>query len=80
MAEENYPRDLRYHSEHQWVRVEGGTATFGITWFAQDSLQEIVFFDPPQVGAQVTKDEPYAEIESVKAVSEVYAPPTGTKR
>jgi glycine cleavage system H protein len=77
MAEESYPAGLRYHREHDWARVEGDTATFGITWFAQDNLQEIVFFDPPQVGAQVTKDEPYAEIESVKAVSEVYAPLSG---
>ncbi len=77
MAEETYPAALRYHSQHDWARVEGPTATFGITWFAQDNLQEIAFFDPPQVGAQVTKDEPYAEIESVKAVSEVYAPLSG---
>ncbi len=77
MAEESYPAELRYHREHDWARVDGATATFGITWFAQDNLQEIVFFDPPQVGAQVTKDQPYAEIESVKAVSEVYAPLSG---
>jgi len=77
MAEESYPSELRYHSQHDWARVEGETATFGITWFAQDTLQEIVFFDPPRVGDQVTKDEPYAEIESVKAVSEVYAPLSG---
>jgi len=77
MADESYPAELRYHSQHDWARVEGQTATFGITWFAQDNLQEIVFFDPPQVGDQVTKDQPYAEIESVKAVSEVYAPLSG---
>jgi glycine cleavage system H protein len=77
MAEESYPAELRYHSEHDWARVEDGTATFGITWFAQDNLNEIVFFDPPRLGAQVTKDRPYAEIESVKAVSEVYAPLSG---
>ena len=77
MAEESYPAELRYHSQHDWARVEGETATFGITWFAQDSLQEIVYFDPPGLGGQVSKDQPYAEIESVKAVSEVYAPLSG---
>lgn len=77
MAEESYPAGLRYHSQHDWARVEGDTATFGITWFAQDNLQEIVFFDPPKIGDRVTKDQPYAEIESVKAVSEVYAPLSG---
>jgi glycine cleavage system H protein len=77
MAEESYPAGLRYHSQHDWARIDGETATFGITWFAQDNLQEIVFFDPPRVGDRVTKDQPYAEIESVKAVSEVYAPLSG---
>jgi glycine cleavage system H protein len=77
MAEESYPAELRYHREHDWARVEGETATFGITWFAQDNLQEIVYFDPPGLGRRVTKDQPYAEIESVKAVSEVYAPLSG---
>jgi glycine cleavage system H protein len=77
MAEESYPSELRYHREHDWARVEGENATFGITWFAQDNLQEIVFFDPPRVGDQVTKDQPYADIESVKAVSDVYAPLSG---
>ena len=77
MAEASYPAELRYHKEHDWARVEGDTATFGITWFAQDSLNEIVFFDPPRPGDQVTKDQPYAEIESVKAVSQVYAPLSG---
>jgi glycine cleavage system H protein len=77
MAEESYPAELRYHREHDWARVEGETATFGITWFAQDNLNEIVYFDPPGLGTQVTKDQPYAEIESVKAVSEVYAPLSG---
>jgi glycine cleavage system H protein len=77
MGDESYPAELRYHSQHDWARVEGQIATFGITWFAQDNLQEIVFFDPPQVGDQVSKDQPYAEIESVKAVSEVYAPLSG---
>ena len=73
----DYPRDLRYHPEHDWARVDGDSATLGITWFAQDSLGEIVFFDPPKVGATVTKDEPYAEVESVKAVSDVIAPVSG---
>lgn len=77
MAEESYPDDLRYHAEHDWARVDDDTATFGITWYAQDSLGEVVFFDPPEVGATVTKDEPYTEVESVKAVSDVYAPLSG---
>jgi glycine cleavage system H protein len=77
MADASYPEDLRYHSEHDWARIDGDTATFGITWYAQDSLGEIVFFDPPQVGAKITKDESYAEVESVKAVSEVIAPMSG---
>jgi glycine cleavage system H protein len=77
MAEASYPEDLLYHPEHDWARVEGETATFGITWYAQDSLGEIVFFDPPEVGSTVTKDEPYTEVESVKAVSDVYAPLSG---
>jgi glycine cleavage system H protein len=73
----DYPDDLKYHAEHDWARVDGDTATLGITWYAQDSLGEIVFFDPPQVGATVTKDQPYAEVESVKAVSDVIAPLSG---
>ena len=76
-AEQSYPADLLYHREHDWVRVEDGEATFGITWFAQDALGEVVFFDPPAVGAEVTQDEPYAEVESVKAVSDVIAPLSG---
>jgi glycine cleavage system H protein len=77
MTQQHYPAGLRYHREHDWARVEGETATFGITWFAQDNLQEIVYVDPPEPGAQVVKDQPYAELESVKAVSEVYAPLSG---
>ena len=77
MAEASYPDDLLYHSEHDWARVDGDQATFGITWYAQDQLGEVVFFDPPKVGATVTKDEPYAEVESVKAVSDVIAPLSG---
>jgi glycine cleavage system H protein len=71
MAEGVYPDDLRYHREHDWVRLDGDEAVFGITWYAQDSLGEVVYFDPPGVGAQVTADEPYGELESVKAVSEL---------
>jgi glycine cleavage system H protein len=77
LAEPNYPDDLLYHAEHDWARVEGDRATFGITWYAQDSLGEVVFFDPPEVGARVRKDESYAEVESVKAVSDVIAPLSG---
>ena len=77
MAEGTYPDDLLYHPEHDWVRMDGDTATFGITWFAQDALGEVVFFDPPEVGSSVTKDESYAEVESVKAVSDVIAPLSG---
>jgi glycine cleavage system H protein len=78
MAEASYPEDLLYHAEHDWARIEDdGTATLGITWYAQDSLGEVVFFDLPAVGTSVTKDEPYAEVESVKAVSDVIAPLSG---
>jgi glycine cleavage system H protein len=77
VAEASYPEDLLYHAEHDWARIEGDVATFGITWFAQDALGEVVFFDPPAVGSTVTKDEPYAEVESVKAVSDVFAPLSG---
>jgi glycine cleavage system H protein len=77
MAEESYPEDLRYHREHDWARVEGEEATFGITWYAQDALGEVVFYEPPEVGSEVTKDQAYAEVESVKAVSDVYAPLSG---
>ncbi len=77
LADESYPDELRYHPEHDWARVEGDAATFGITWYAQDALGEVVFFDPPEVGTEVTKDTPYAEVESVKAVSDVYAPLSG---
>lgn len=77
MPESSNPTDLRYHPQHDWARVDGDTATFGITAYAQDQLGEVVFFDPPAVGATVTKDESYAEIESVKAVSDVIAPLSG---
>jgi glycine cleavage system H protein len=77
MADASYPEELLYHAEHDWARVDGDTATFGITWYAQDSLGELVFFEAPAVGTSVTKDQPYAEIESVKAVSDVIAPLSG---
>lgn len=77
MADENYPEELHYHEEHDWVRIEGAEATFGITWYAQDSLGEVVFYEGPEVGASVQKDTSYAEVESVKAVSDVIAPMSG---
>ena len=77
MADAEYPDDLLYHPEHDWARIEGDTATLGITWFAQDALGEVVFFDPPEVGSTITKDDSYAEVESVKAVSDVIAPLSG---
>ena len=77
MADASYPDDLRYHPEHDWARIDGDVATFGITWFGQDALGEIVFFDAPEVGKTVAKDGSYAEVESVKAVSDVIAPMSG---
>jgi len=77
MPDASYPDDLLYHPEHDWARVQGEEATFGITWYAQDQLGEVVFFDPPEVGAQVKQNEPYTEVESVKAVSDVFAPLSG---
>lgn len=80
MADASYPEDLLYHAEHDWARIDPDDpahATFGITWYAQDSLGEVVFFEPPAVGTAVSKDEPYTEVESVKAVSEVVAPLSG---
>ena len=77
MSEASYPEDLLYHPEHDWARVEGSQATLGITWYAQDALGEVVFFDLPAVGANLVKDSPYAEVESVKAVSDVIAPLSG---
>jgi glycine cleavage system H protein len=78
LADASYPDDLKYHAEHDWARIDGDEATLGITWYAQDQLGELVYFDPPKVGATLTKDQPYAEIESVKAVSDVVAPLSGT--
>ncbi|MET0512252.1 MAG: glycine cleavage system protein GcvH [Thermoleophilaceae bacterium] len=77
MAEASYPDDLKYHKDHDWARIEGDRATFGITWYAQDALGEVVFFDPPEIGHQVSRDQSYAEVESVKAVSDVFAPVSG---
>ena len=77
MADASYPEDLLYHAEHDWARFDDDVATMGITWFAQDALGEVVFFDPPEVGTSIKKDEPYAEVESVKAVSDVIAPLSG---
>jgi glycine cleavage system H protein len=74
---DNYPDDLLYHPEHDWAKVDAETATLGITWYAQDQLGEVVYFDPPDVGTSISKDEPYAEVESVKAVSDVIAPLSG---
>jgi glycine cleavage system H protein len=76
-AAESYPSELRYHPEHDWARIEDGDATFGVTWFAQDALGELVHFEAPEEGATLKKDESYAEVESVKAVSDVVAPLSG---
>jgi glycine cleavage system H protein len=76
-AAESYPDDLRYHTEHDWARIDGDEATFGITWFAQDALGDLVHFEPPEEASTVTKDQSYAEVESVKAVSDVIAPLSG---
>jgi len=76
-AEESYPAELKYHAEHDWARVDGDTATVGITWYAQDALGEIVHFEPPEQGSSVAKDESYGEVESVKAVSDLIAPLSG---
>jgi glycine cleavage system H protein len=78
LSEANYPDDLRYHEQHDWARLEGDEhAVFGITWYAQDTLGEVVFYDGPEVGTSVQKDSSYAEVESVKAVSDVIAPLSG---
>lgn len=74
---ESYPENLLYHAEHDWARIIDGEATLGITWYAQDSLGEVVHFDPPDIGSTVNADESYAEIESIKAVSDVIAPVSG---
>jgi len=76
-AEESYPADLKYHREHDWARIEGDTATLGITWYAQDALGELVHFEPPGEGDSVARDESYGEVESVKAVSDLISPLSG---
>jgi len=77
VSDETYPADLRYHPEHDWVRVEGDEATFGVTWYAQDALGEVVYYDPPAVGDTVTAGTSYGELESVKAVSDIISPASG---
>jgi glycine cleavage system H protein len=77
MADETYPQELQYFKEHDWVKVEGEDAVFGITWFAQDALGEIVYADLPSVADEVGAGTTYGELESVKAVSEIYAPLSG---
>lgn len=77
MADATYPDDLRYHEEHDWARIEEDQAIFGITWYAQDSLGEVVFFEPPAVGSEIKQGAAYTEVESVKAVSDVIAPLSG---
>jgi glycine cleavage system H protein len=76
-AEESYPEELRYHKEHDWARVDGDTATLGITWYAQDALGEIVHFEAPEEGSSLARDESYGEVESVKAVSDLISPLSG---
>jgi glycine cleavage system H protein len=77
VADESYPDGLLYHAEHDWAKIDGDSATFGVTWYAQDQLGEVVFYDPPEVGTQVKAGGAYAEVESVKAVSDVFAPLSG---
>jgi glycine cleavage system H protein len=77
VADASYPQELLYHPEHDWARIDGDVATFGITWHAQDALGDVVFFDPPAVGVKLTQNAPYTEVESVKAVSDVIAPLSG---
>jgi len=76
-AAESYPEGLKYHKEHDWAKVDGDEATLGITWFAQDALGELVHYEAPEQGASISAGDPYGEIESVKAVSDVIAPLSG---
>ena len=76
-ADESYPDQLKYHREHDWARVEGDTATLGVTWYAQDALGELVHYEPPDVGSSLARDESYGEVESVKAVSDLISPLSG---
>jgi glycine cleavage system H protein len=73
-----FPEGLKYSKEHEWVLVEGNTATIGITEFAQEELGDIVYVELPEVGEKIVKDDPFGAVESVKAVSDVYAPVSGT--
>jgi glycine cleavage system H protein len=84
MAQASYPAELLYHPEHDWARIDDDGsdpahtyAILGITWYAQDALGEVVFFEAPALGTTLTKDAPYTEVESVKAVSDVVAPLSG---
>jgi len=77
MAQDSYPEELLYHPEHDWARIDGDEAVLGITWFAADALGELVHYEAPEVGASVTKDASYGEVESVKAVSDLIAPLSG---
>jgi glycine cleavage system H protein len=76
-ATESYPEDLLYHAEHDWARIEGDEAVLGVTWYAQDALGELVHYEPPDVGATVSRNSSYGEVESVKAVSDLIAPLSG---
>ncbi len=71
------PQDLRYHKEHEWVRIEGKRATLGISNFAQDALGDVVFVDLPQVGAKLSAEAELGEVESTKATSTIYSPLSG---
>jgi glycine cleavage system H protein len=74
---ESYPDELKYHPEHDWARIDGDQATLGVTWYAQDSLGELVHYEPPQEDARIEKDHTYGEVESVKAVSDLISPLSG---
>jgi glycine cleavage system H protein len=76
-APESYPDDLLYHREHDWARIEDGEAVLGITWYAQDSLGELVHYEPPEAGSTIARDSSYGEVESVKAVSDLISPLSG---
>jgi len=76
-APESYPDDLLYHREHDWARIEDGEAVLGITWYAQDSLGELVHYEPPEAGSTIARDSSYGEVESVKAVSDLISPVSG---
>jgi glycine cleavage system H protein len=73
-----YPQDYRYTKEHEWVKIEGDTGTIGITDYAQNSLGDIVFVELPKMGATLEKGKTFGTVESVKAVSDIYAPVSGT--